>query len=346
MSSDGEEEVAAFITENVTKSDVEHAFVVIHGKNRDGDRYWRAFDDAIDQARRDDFPGSERQVVVVAPQFFSTVYNSGQYTDNQLAWGDLNAWQPGGMATHPVNTTMTSIDVLDALIEHYSDVTTYPSLKNVTVIGHGGGGQLTQRYAAVGREPPSTHVHVRYVHGDPSSCAYFTEDRPIYKDDDGNDGEEDDSKSSCGFFNTWRYGFDGFLGTGGVLKSPEEYFIQYAKRDVVSMVGYGDTKSKQGDRSCMARLQGGDRRRDRNLIWYRYVHTLAGTDEDLEGFPGEFVNMTDWSYLVGNETSLRLVVIKNATHKVEELFEGRTGQAVLFSDGDLETDWVPGSTEY
>ena len=320
----------AFITKDLNKTSLEHLFIVLHGRRRDGDHYWKVFNNAIKEAQEDGFPGSDRNLAVMAPQFFSKKYNSGQYSDNQLAWGDLNAWQPGARAIHPNNTALTSYDVLDGLIEYHGDQEKYPNLKNITVIGHGGGGQLAQRYAAVGADPPS-HRHVRYIHGDASSAMYFTEDRAVLD-------WTDVSKESCEDWNKWRYGFQGFPGTACLHQSPEGYFKQYVSRDVVSLVGYEDT-GKGGDTSCMANLQGGRNRRTRNLVWYRYVHTLAGSDVDLEGFPGSFPNATDWSDLTGGKCHLRLVVVKNAGHNVRKLMKGDSGRAVLFNDTDLDNGW-------
>lgn len=311
---------------------LEHLLIVIHGKLRDGDRYWKIANKIIDYARDKDAEGSKRNMAVLAPQFFSKKWNSGQYSDKQLAWDDLNAWQPGAQAIHPDDTTLTSFDVLDGLIDSHSDKLLYPNLKNITVVGHGGGGQLIQRYAAVGNDPPE-HIHVRYVHGDPSSCAYFTEDRPILE------GVEA-SKDECKYYNTWRYGFDEFPGAGGQVKTPQEYFQQYVTRDVVSLVGYKDTKGG-GDKSCMATLQGGENRRTRNLIWYRYINALARTGVDLSSFPGEFKELPDWSHLVNGTSRLRLVVVKDASHNMEELFEKDVGRAALFHDYELDHGWRP-----
>lgn len=316
----------------MNKATLEHLFIVVHGKMRDGDNYWKTANNVVDHARRKDTEASQREMAVLAVQFFSKKYNSGQYSDQHLAWADLNAWQPGAQATHPNGTTLTSFDVLDGLIDNHADRNEYPRLKNITVVGHGGGGQLVQRYAAVGKDPPS-HIHVRYIHGDASSCAYFTKDRPILKGVDA-------SKDTCKYYNTWRYGFDEFYGVGGVIKSPEEYFKQYLTRDVVSLVGYADTAGG-GDKSCMATLQGGRDRRDRNLIWYRYINTLARTDVDVSGFPGGFEELPDWSYLVDGKSHLRLVVVKNASHSMEELFETEVGRAALFHDHDIDQGWRP-----
>jgi pimeloyl-ACP methyl ester carboxylesterase len=76
---------------------------------------------------------------------------SQQYSANELAWGDTNAWQAGDIANHPTGTQLTSFDALDALVDEFSDLTKYPAMKNITVVGHGGGGQLNQRYAMVAK---------------------------------------------------------------------------------------------------------------------------------------------------------------------------------------------------
>lgn len=264
ISDKGDEEIAGFISKDLDDKTIEHLYIVLHGKLRDGNTYWETLKDVISEAKEANATGSDRKMAVLAPQFFSTKYNIGQYKKNQLAWDDLNAWQPGGQANHPSNTTLTPFDVLDGLVKLHSNKEQYPSLTNVTVVGHGGGGQLAQRYAAVGNDAPD-NVHIRYIHGDPSSCLYFTEHRPIISNNDT-------SIEKCKDYNTWRYGFHKFPGTGGKRKTPKEYFKQYLSRDVVSIVGLQDT-ANAGDTSCIGKLQGGDHRRARNLIWFRYVTT-------------------------------------------------------------------------
>ncbi|KAG9256769.1 uncharacterized protein F5Z01DRAFT_680105 [Emericellopsis atlantica] len=333
VNADGPEEMACFVSEDVDKDKLEHLWIVMHGKRRDGNEYWRTFDRVLTQACQDKVTHSDREIAVLAPQFFSARFNQGQYTTDQLAWDDLNAWQSGSVAVHPQGTNVTSFDVLDGFIDEFADNKTYPSLTNITFIGHGGGGQLLQRYAVFGVEAPS-HLHVRYVHGDPSSSVYFTDDRSVSKIN-----RKDANKDACPWYNTWRYGFEGFPGRkdGDKNMKPKAYFQQYLSRDVISIVGYDD-KAAAGDRSCMAYMQGGGKRRDRNLVWYRYINELARTGEDLDGFPGEFENLPDWSHLVNGTSGLRLVVVENASHNVKQLFKAKAGQNVLFNDFDIFSD--------
>jgi pimeloyl-ACP methyl ester carboxylesterase len=328
----GGEEIAAYWTRNPANDTATQAYIMIHGKLRDGDGYWSTMNSILASAVKDDYPGVDENAIVIAPQFFSTLLNQGQYGESELAWDDTNAWQAGDPANHPAGTTLTSIDALDALIDVFADASRYPAMRNVTVVGHGGGGQLGQRYASVAKPPPS-NVHVRYIHGDPSSCAYFTEDRPVTDISIA-------SKVTCPTYNDWRYGFKGFAGTSVGLKTPREYFQQYISRDVVSVVGYQDTDAG-GDQYCMALLQGGEARRDRNLSWWKYINMLAKTNEDLTGFPGNFSALPDWSDLSGGIIGTRLVVIEDADHDAEEVFSSAEGRAALFDTGSLPVGWRP-----
>jgi pimeloyl-ACP methyl ester carboxylesterase len=329
------EEIATYWSENPKNDEVKHAFIMIHGKLRDGDDYWTTMNNILQNAIDANYPGADDSAVVVAPQFFSEKLNSGQYTSDMMAWEDVNAWQAGDPASHPSGTKLTSFDALDALVEEFMDEDKYPSMKNITVVGHGGGGQLNVRYAMVAKTPAKGNAHIRYIHGDPSSAAYFTRNRA----QSISTGEKLPSRDECDYYNTWRYGFDEFYGTADGLKTAKEYFQQYISRDVVSIVGYDDTE-EGGDTLCAARMQGGTKRRDRNLVWWQYVNTLAQTNENVTGFPATFDPLPDWSDVSNKQISMRLTVVKGAGHDAEKVFSGKEGRATLF-DVDVPVGWRP-----
>lgn len=328
----GKSTVAVFWTENPSNSTAKQAFVMIHGKLRNGNDYWTTMNDALTSAVKDGYAGASEDDIVTAPQFYSTKYNSGQYGDHELAWGDVNAWQAGDVATHPSTTDQTSMDALDAFVDEFADTSKYPAMKNLTFVGHGGGGQLIARYAQVSKDPPS-NLHIRYIMGDPSSNSYFTTDRPEPM-------EDGISIDTCEYYNTWRYGYDNFTGTADGKLTPQEYFAKYVRRDIVSIVGYQDVEDS-GDSYCMAELQGGHKRRDRNLCWYQYVNGLGRTDEVLDGFPCTYNDLPDWSNMTQNAISLRLVVVKDADHDAAEVFGSSEGRSALFDSGDVVTGWRP-----
>lgn len=122
---------------------------------------------------------------------------------------------------------------------------------------------------------------------------------------------------------------------------PQEYYAQYTSRDVVSIVGYQDVDTI-GDNYCPAQMQGGLRRRDRNLIWWKYINTLGRTAENVDTFPGSFSNLPDWSSITHGAISTKLIVVENATHSAQQVFESPEGQAALFTDRTmLPTGWRP-----
>jgi hypothetical protein len=328
-------EIAAFWSEDPKNDEAKHAYIMIHGRQRDGDAYWTTMNNILQSALDAEYPGADDDAIVVAPQFFSKKLNSGQYSDTEMAWEDVNGWQAGDPAIHPEGTKLTSFDALDAIVEEFMDEDKYPSMQNITVVGHGGGGQLNVRYAVVAKTPSKGNAHIRYIHGDPSSAAYFTRNRA----QSISTGEKLPDREDCEYYNHWRYGFHQFTGTADGLKTAEEYFQQYITRDVVSIVGYEDTDAS-GDQLCMALMQGGSKRRDRNLVWWQYINTLARTAEDLTGFPATFDDMPDWSHLSNNQVSLRLSVVEGAGHDAEDVFSSKEGRAALFSP-DVPTGWRP-----
>lgn len=188
---------------------------------------------------------------------------------------------------------------------------------------------MIQRYASVSRDPPS-NIHVRYIHGDASSSAYFTDNRPA----------SSVKKADCPRYRDWRYAFAGFTGTSEGLKTPKEYFRRYLTRDVVSIVGLQDV-DPGGDQYCMAIMQGGTKRRNRNLAWYKYVNLLARTSEDVSKFYGNFGALPDWSDVTGRRSNLRLIVVEDADHDAKQVFSNSLGRAALFRDGNLPTGWRP-----
>ncbi|EST09591.1 hypothetical protein PSEUBRA_000810 [Kalmanozyma brasiliensis GHG001] len=324
----GAHSLAAYWTRSPSNTLARQAFIMIHGRNRDGDAYWTTMHDILTSAVSAGYTAADSNAIIVAPEFYSARLNNGQYSSDELAWGDINAWQAGEAAVHPRGATETSFDALDALAEHFSNQTQYPRLEELVFVGHGGGGQLMNRYAIVAKTP-SSNLAVRYIAGDPSSSVYFTSDRPTTD-------RSVATKEDCPLWNTWRYGFDNFT----TPLTPRQHFNNVISRDVRYVVGYDDTASS-GDQYCMALLQGGVARRDRNLAWWKYINYLARTNEDVRGFPGNLTKeaLPDWTGTLRHT----MTVIRGATHNADEVFGSSEGRTVLFekSASDVAVGWRP-----
>lgn len=327
------EKVAVYWSASPNNPKVEHAFVMMHGRLRDGDHYWTVMNNALKAAQKANYGGAWKEAIVVAPELYSTKLNKGQYDAKTLAWGETNAWQAGGIATHPKGTNLTSMDALDAILDHFSDRQAFPSMKNITLVGHGGGGQLMNRYAATGKDPKDSSLYVRYIVGDPSSSPYFTHHRPVTD-------KSIASKDDCHGYDNWRYGFADFPGTLDSKLTPKDYFKRYLSRDVLNIVGLKDVEHN-GDQKCMALLQGGHKRRDRNFSWWRYVNSLAKTSEDLSGFPGNFSDLPDWSDTHNGSIGTRLAIVEDASHNAAKIFSSKIGRSALFDHYSVDMGWRP-----
>lgn len=320
---------------DLNKNHVEHVFIVIHGMRSDAGVYWNRMNRVTKDARGHGLSGLKRRVAIVAPILFSDKFTPGMSRDNQLTWRRPDDWISGATANRPVDTKLTSINALEALIDEFSNKRVYPRMTNITFVGQSAGGQLVQRFAAISKDPPSPGIHIRYIQNNPSSCAYFTTQRPKVQN------ETLPSVDLCKGYNVWRYGFDAFPGSSGELMGPREYFRRYTTRDVVATVGYLDTDPEKGGQKCQEIMQGGRERRDRNLVWYRYINELARSGEDLDRFPGQFEHLPDWSDVSNSSVTLRLAVAETAGHAFLEVFGTKTGRSALYADSHVLPGWRP-----
>lgn len=325
-------QLPVYWTENANSQSSTHVLIVIHGSLRDGDSYWAALNGIKEQQLAWGNENVDPNLIITAPMFYSTRFNSGLYTAQQLTWGDLNLWQMGAPSNHPNNTRISSFTAVSELIEHFSQRKLYPNMKNITLIGHSGGAQFVNRYASVVPTEPK-HVHVRYLVADPSSSMYFTPHRPITDPSYVN-------ITNCTTFNDWRYGVNKFDITPYSGKSGKYYFRTYTRRDVINLNGLLDTELN-GDQQCMALAQGGSQRIGRNLAWWKYINLLGGTDEDVSLFPGNFSDMPDWGNMINDQFNVKLSVVANATHDVTEVFSSPQGVSAMFDSSDINFGWRP-----
>ncbi|WFD27500.1 hypothetical protein MNAN1_002497 [Malassezia nana] len=145
----------------------------------------------------------------------------------------------------------------------------------------------------------------------------------------------------CSLYNTWRYGLDDFDIPPFAGRKPYQYFSNYATRDVVTLAGLLDIYN-EGDQYCMALLQGGTQRIQRNLAYWKYINLLGGTQNDVSNYPGNFSNLPDWSRHLSRPFAPRLVISANWSHDVQ-IFGSDEGVSALF-DTQLVRGWLPGDS--
>ena len=234
---------------------ITRAVIVLHGRLRNADVYYRSAKTAQAAAG-----AAGQATIVIVPQFLSQIDVEAYHLPADTLRWTLEGWEGGDDATGP--QPASSFEALDAILARLADRKLFPNLRDVVVAGHSGGGQVVQRYAIAGRgEAPLTeaHIAVRYVVANPSSYAYFSDQRP-----------ELEIAASCTGYDNWKYGMQ---ARPDYLAKPTPAALEeaYVARRVIYLLGTEDTNPNHPalDKSCMAEAQGP----------YRYArgHSYAAT---------------------------------------------------------------------
>jgi hypothetical protein len=255
---------------------ITRAAIVFHGVGRDVEGYYRALQDAAQQAGQ-----AARDTILIAPQFLDEEdIREHHLPADVLRWRRV-AWEGGAPAVKP--SPISSYEVVDALLRRLADRALFPNLKTVVLIGHSGGGQLVQRYAVVGLAAAAlagAGIHLRYVVANPSSYLYFSSDRPASP-----------GGANCRGFDRWKYGpIDPpayvTLDTANTWPQRE---ASYAQRDVLYLLGAADIDphEKDLDTSCEAEAQG-PTRFVRGQAYFAYLHARhpSGWNQRMWFVPG------------------------------------------------------------
>ncbi|CAD6526805.1 hypothetical protein LMG27952_01961 [Paraburkholderia hiiakae] len=263
---------------NAPQPGVQRAVVIVHGRLRNADTYFRTAQHARELAGVD-----PANTLLVAPQFLATDdVRAHDAPDDLLSWRG-NAWMAGSNATSGV--PVSSYAVLDDIARRLADRRRFPNLKTIVFAGHSGGAQLLQRYAIAfhADELAAEGIDVRFVVASPSSYAYFDAQRP-----DANGAPSAFDASRCADFNRWKYGMEhrpAFIAD----RTPAQLEADYVKRRIVYLAGGNDVDpaSTSLDKTCAAQAQGAQRVA-RAQGFYRYLQTRhpEGLNQTFHIVPG------------------------------------------------------------
>lgn len=249
---------------SVAQPQVTRALIVVHGRLRNADVYFRTAQIARDAARAD--PDA---TLLIAPQFLATLdLRAHDEPADLLRWSG-DAWMGGEAARGPL--PISSYAVLDAIVERLADRKLFPNLRHVVFAGHSGGGQVVQRYAVAARNIATLtdeSIDVRYVVASPSTYAYFDAQRP-----NAQGIAAPFNAARCPGFNQWKYGMDNrppYLDD----RSRAQLEATYAARRIDYLVGGADDDPQQSvlDKTCAAEAQG-PQRVARAQAYYRYMQS-------------------------------------------------------------------------
>jgi pimeloyl-ACP methyl ester carboxylesterase len=220
------------------------ALLIFHGTGRNAHSYFMTGKKARELA------GEENAgALIIAPHFIEQADLENRPppadVDKLLRWKH-GRWKHGYEALAPA--PISSFDIIDALLARLADRAMFPNLAKVVVAGHSAGGQIVQLYAIVGTgaaKLTSLGVHLRYIVANPSSYAYFSQERPC-------------PHTNCDkTFNNWWYGMDR-RPAYAAKAIPTELERAYLARDVLYLLGANDNDehAEELDTQCMAEAEG------------------------------------------------------------------------------------------
>jgi len=254
--------------------DIRRAVIVIHGYRRDADVYYATAQRALRAAG-----AAGEGTLLIVPQFLASIDDVAHRLPPETLRWTLTGWESGEDAVSPA--PVSSFAALDAILARLADRTRFPALRAIVIAGHSGGAQVVQRYAILGRGGAAlpAGVALRYVVANPSSYAWFDDDRP---GSSGSLGPFD--AASCPRFDRWKYGLHGLPPYAGGTE-PRVLEQAYLARDVIYLLGTADTNPRHPalDRSCMAEAQGPT----------RFARGIAFTD-DLRRLDGAAFRQRVW----------------------------------------------------
>ncbi|WP_232071499.1 alpha/beta hydrolase [Paraburkholderia pallida] len=261
---------------SVPQPEIVRAVIVLHGRLRNADDYYRTAQRAraLAEAAGVDPAGT----LLIAPQFLSTADTRTHAAPPDLLSWEGNAWMGGADAA--TGAPVSAYAVLDAIARRLADKQRFPNLKTIVFAGHSGGAQVLQRYAIASETPESlaqAGIAVRFVVASPSTYAYFDALRPGA---DGAPARFDAAR--CPGFDTWKYGMEarpGFM----LGHTPAQLEARYAQRRIVYLVGGADDNpaSVSLDKSCAGEAQG-PQRLARAQGFFRYMQTRHSAELNQE----------------------------------------------------------------
>jgi hypothetical protein len=279
--------------DNVTR-----ALIMVHGTNRNADRYFLSALSATFLANK------IGETEVIAPWIRS---NEGRGCADKLEENEVNwscggdSWKSGGNASNFKD--LSSFDFVDQILRELADKKNFPNLKTIVVAGHSAGGQFVNRYEMFNKVHETLGVPVQYVVANPSSYAWPDSTRPLPVDDAMPDNakaawnsEEVHTKFSFGAYtpaagdtraqgcatsyDVWPYGLKDRKGTYTSGLTEDQIKKQLVSRPTTYLLGQVDVLPLGGfDSGCSAMAQGATRRA-RGEAFVKFIdQELGGTSK-------------------------------------------------------------------
>ncbi len=291
---------------------VNHAAIIIHGINRNGNDYYDALLGAAYKAH-----SLNTNHFMMAPQYLTEDDMDKYNLESEVVFYKRLGWPQGDMSvrtsTYNTPARMSSFAVIDSIVMRL--VNTYSKLDTIVLVGHSAGGQFVQRYAAGNRVDSlitaDYGIVIRYLPANPSSYMYLNDERRV-----GNSEDTFESISTFCDYNDYKYGLENLNGYMAEVGS-RRIIRQYKERRVYYLLGEEDNDPNHPylDTRCQAMYQG-YHRLQRGRVYYNYLGYYYGPE------------VYDYQYKV---------LIPDMGHDYEGMIESDCALALIFNYGQCES---------
>ena len=203
-----------------------------------------------------------RKVVFAMPAYF-TPKNCPAALKGKIALWDIRKhdWRRGDPSFG--KSRLSSFAVIDRIYELLSDRSRYPKLKHILLCGFSAGGQVVNRYVAVGKFVRYDHLEYSFAVGAPSTYIYVDGRRPAA------DGEFRMPDPAVPGYDAWHLGL-GERNDYSAKLSEKEIMANLCSRPTLYLCGEEDVLARGLAAQPSAMTQGENRYR-RFLNYRRYV---------------------------------------------------------------------------
>lgn len=308
------------INKRITK-----AVIVVHGTLRDGDNY---FNNMIKVASNNQ---KINETLIISPHFKRS---DDEKDDKEFFWGRrwYQKWKYGYKSQDM--DQVSSFELIDILIKKLKA----HGIKSVVITGHSAGGQFTQRYAI--STQIDKEIDITFAPSNPSSYMFLHDYRYKFI----NSNYKAVTPIDCKEFNEYIYGP---INRAEYLQklTVKELQENYAKKEVVYLMGENDHDTDYLDESCEANLQGKDRF-DRALNFNYYVNKhFTNNNHNFVSVPGVghdsykiYNSIEGQSVLFDIKRQLSANILYTKIGNYKNTDTTQTSLAVLLGGGKNETN--------
>jgi len=260
---------------SIKNTDITRLIYSIHSASYSAKEY---FNNAADMVNK--VPREKNKTLIIAPHILPKAQIKDPNSSNISYWEFPAFWGTSRGFFNDKRVRISSYEVTDRILEEVVTDGKFPNIETIVILGHSGGGQMTNRYTATGvfenKVAIPKGIEVRYIVMAPASYLYLNTERVVK----GSLSKFEIPKNPHERFDDWGYGLSKtYVYHKKFNVTKEKIMKQYPAKRILYLVGSKDNDQYETsfDKKPQAMTQG-QHRLQRAGIYYNYLIHLFGDD--------------------------------------------------------------------